>query len=78
MTRNGKNSNNTSNHNVPGDDLIKDARSRLGKLQIHEDEIFSLSLDNKEQLWEILDAGIFRIIWYDPKHEICPSKKKHT
>ena len=77
-TRNGKSSNNTSSHNISRDNLIKDAQNRLEELNIYEDELFSLSLDNRKRLWGILDSGVLRIIWYDPKHEICPSNKKHT
>lgn len=77
-TRNSKSSNNTSSHNIPIDRLIKDAQNRLEELNIYEDELFSLSLDNKKRLWGILDSGVLRIIWYDPKHEICPSHKKRT
>lgn len=78
MTRQGRNSNNTMNHNIPRGALIKSAQQRLDQLKIYEDEIFSLSLDNKKRLWGILDSGVFQIIWYDSNHEICVSKKKHT
>lgn len=78
MTRQGKNSVGTMSHNIPRGLLIRKAQKRLEELQIYEDEIFSLSLDNRKRLWGILDSGVLRIIWYDSRHEICPSNKRHT
>lgn len=78
VKRNGKHSHNTAHHFIETGNIIKQAQDRLNELQIYEDELFSLSLSNKESLWGILDSGTFRIVWYDKKHEVYPTVKKYT
>lgn len=67
-----------TNHFVQITDLCKEAQKRLETLKVYEDELFSLRLSNTKRLFGILNDGVFRVLWYDPKHEICPSTKKHT
>lgn len=68
----------SKNHSVEISHLIKKAQDRLEMLHIHEDALMSLRLSGKSRLWGILDSGIFNILWYDAKHEICPSRLKHS
>ena len=65
-------------HNVSCDKCIKDAQKELQDLHIYYDEIFSLRLTGEKRIWGILEKGVLNILWYDEKHEICPSHKKHT
>lgn len=58
--------------------LSKSAQKRLEELNIFEDQLFSLRLTGKERLFGVLINGIFHILWYDNKHEICPVKKRNT
>ena len=67
------------NHLIEIKDLIKDAVKRLEKLQIEDIEtLLSLRLSNTERIWGIKTGNVCKLLWWDPKHEICPSKKKHT
>ncbi len=59
--------------------LIKVARDRLEELKLDDfDELYSLRLTGTQRLWGIRDRNVFRALWWDPEHEICPSPKKHT
>ncbi len=71
-----KSSQTHKSHNVNIDKIITPAQKELVALNIYEDQIFSLRLAGKERIWGILSRGVLEIIWYDPKHEICPSTKK--
>lgn len=71
--------NNGDSHNIEVNQIVKDAQRRLEEIrQADVDELFSLRLSGKERIWGIVDRNIFKILWWDPKHEICPSAKKHT
>jgi len=66
-------------HNVAVARLAPLARKRLSKLAQNDiDELYSMRLDGKGRLWGIRDREILRILWWDQKHEVCPSRKKHT
>ena len=68
-----------NNHSVLIEDLCKAARDRL--TQLNQDDIealVSLHLSGKERIWGIRDKYIFKILWWDPDHQVCPSPKKHT
>ena len=67
-------------HHIAVDKLIPDAQ-RL--VQAHEedvDQVFSIHISSTERIFGIIEpgVGILNIIWWDPEHEICPSKKKYT
>ncbi|MEK8020615.1 MAG: hypothetical protein VSS75_027425 [Candidatus Parabeggiatoa sp.] len=69
-----------NNHTVliqknPNSEVLK----RLTEIHLDDiEELFSLRLSGKERLWGILDNHIFKILWWDPNHEVWPSTKKHT
>lgn len=66
-------------HAVPVADLCKDARTRLSDIQQDDlDDLYSLRLSGKERIWGIRDRHVLKVIWWDPNHEVCVSKKKHT
>lgn len=70
---------NKGSHNIKVNQIVKDAQKRLEEIkQADVDELFSLRLSGKERIWGIVDRNIFKILWWDPKHEICLSSKKHT
>lgn len=66
-------------HFVSCSDLSKEAKDRLEEISQDDlDELFSLRLGNKPRIWGVRIENIFKILWWDPNHEICPSHKKHT
>jgi len=67
------------NHSVEVGALTKNARDRLIVLKLDDlDELFRFRLGGTERVWGIRTEDVFRILWWDPNHEICPSPKRHT
>jgi hypothetical protein len=71
---------NTGCHPIPIKELCSEAQKRLSQIELiaTEEELFSLRLSGRERLWGIRERHIFKILWWDPKHEVYPVKKKHT
>jgi hypothetical protein len=66
-------------HEIRVDQISKSAQKRLTELQLDDIEILvSLRLTGKQRIWGIKIQKIFKILWWDPEHEIYPSKLKHT
>ncbi|HEX2202016.1 MAG TPA: hypothetical protein VHG91_01905 [Longimicrobium sp.] len=66
-------------HGVPFGNLVKKARDRL--VEIHQDDVdeyFSLRITARGRVWGIREEHVLRVLWWDPRHEVCPSPKKHT
>ena len=53
-------------------------RIRAKELDEYSDAIFSFALQNKLRVIGIREDEHFHVLWYDPEHEVCPSKKKKT
>ncbi len=67
----------TRHHHVAIEDLIKNARKDLKQLELEDlDELYSLRLDGKKRLYGVVHGNRFKIVWYDTKHEVCPSKPR--
>ena len=67
----------TGSHFISVSDCNKDAGDRLKDIgQEDIDDLFSLRLSGKQRIWGIRDVVILRILWWDPKHLVCPSAKK--
>jgi len=66
------------NHFIEIHHLTKEAQNRLTELGLHYESIFSLTINSRERIFGIMDDGALFLLWYDEKHEICPSHKKHT
>jgi hypothetical protein len=62
-------------HSVAVKDLVPEARKRLIQLKKDDlDELHRLRLSNKCRVWGIFRGGTFSLLWWDPDHEVCPSK----
>lgn len=69
----------STQHPVAIAKLIKPARTRLQELKLDDlDELFRFRLTGRERLWGVRLDNVFYSLWWDPKHEICPSNKRHT
>lgn len=66
------------NHFISIHQLVKEAQNRITALGLHYDKLFSLTINGEERIFGILEDGALFFLWYDEKHEICPSQKKHT
>ncbi len=71
--------NRRSDHPIPVHRIPKEAQDRLLELSLDDyDELYRLRLGGAKRLWGIRDHECFYILWWDPKHTVCPSVKKHT
>lgn len=69
----------SGSHFVAIEDLCTEAQTRLRELERDEqDQLFSLRLDGRMRIWGVRDVGIFRMLWCDPEHTVCPSDLRHT
>jgi len=67
------------NHLVSRNDLCKEAKDRLVVLKQDDvDHLLSLALAAKGRIWGILENSVVRLLWWDPEHSVCPSRKKNT
>ena len=63
-------------HSVPVHQMISQAQSRLKHLRLDdEEELFRFRLDGTGRVWGIREGRVFKILWWDPEHEICPSTR---
>jgi hypothetical protein len=65
-------------HEVDRSSIIPEAKRRLEELNQDDGDLVSVHLTGQERIWGIFREGIFRILWWDPKHRICRSEKKGT
>lgn len=66
-------------HEIEPDSLCKEAKDRLIEIDMDDvDALLSLRLTGKNRLWCVREENILRVLWWDPDHLVCPSKKKHT
>ena len=76
MNASGGRSHGNNSHFENVSALIPEAQQRWNELKLDEyDNIFSLRLTGEKRLYGILENGVFRIVWFDPKHEIYSVKK---
>jgi len=63
------------NHKIKKCNICNEAQKRLIEIKLDDcDELYSLHIDSGKRLWGILEITYFKILWWDPHHEICPSK----
>lgn len=64
------------NHGVELYKLCGDAQKRLRQLGYDDlDELYTLRLSALERVWGIRECNVFSLLWWDPKHQVCPSLK---
>ena len=66
---------------IPPENLAKRARDRLVKLQLDdEDYLLSIRVHGGVRAWgvRIAETSICRLLWWDPKKVVYPTKMRHT
>ena len=67
----------TRNHHVKVSEILKEAQRLLRNSFVDDlEEIYSLRITGKVRFYGIIQDSVFHILWYDPKHEIYPTKRR--
>lgn len=67
------------NHSIKVEVCSPEALKRLQVLGLDDvDELVSLRVKGAPRVIGILDRNIFKILWWDPDHQVCPSRLKGT
>ncbi len=68
-----------NSHAVAVRSLCKEAQKRLQEQKLVDiEELVSLRLTGIQRVWGIRRQREFRLLWWDPYHQVCPSRKKNT
>ena len=67
-----------NNHFVHVEELNKKAKARLDELNLEPVKLFSLRLTGRERVLGYQVENFLYVLWWDPKHTVYPTKKKHT
>ena len=69
--------NKTKHHYLDVTKLSFAAMQRIKAKHLEEetDALFSLALQNKLRIIGVLRHDVFHLVWYDTKHQFCPSTK---
>lgn len=61
------------------ENLPEHVRDRLVEIGRDElDKVCRLRLSGKARLYGALQGNVFYVLWWDPDHQVFPSRKKHT
>lgn len=67
------------NHSISVVQCSRAAQKRLAEIRLDDvDDLFSLTVQGEPRVIGILDRTVFKILWWDPEHQVCPSSLKHT
>jgi hypothetical protein len=58
--------------------IIPEAQMRFEKQfgALDADQLVSLHIDGLKRIWGLKEGSIFKVLWWDPNHDIYPSRKK--
>lgn len=62
------------NHSISVSAINPEARQRLETIGLGLDEVVSLRLSGAERVFGYLDNGVLVLLWWDPNHQVCPTK----
>jgi len=63
-------------HPVPVKNLTAKAQARLQALKQDDvEKLWRFRFSNLQRIWGIRDGRLFKVIWWDPEHKICPSNR---
>ena len=68
-----------NSHEIKVEQISPEAKKRLVDLNLDDFEtLVSLRLKGKQRVWGIKISNVFKILWWDPNHEVYPSMLKNT
>lgn len=61
-------------HEQPVDTVCAEARERYVELglECRGDNLFRFGMGYTERLWGFVNEGVFYILWWDARHQVCP------
>ena len=66
------------NHDQHVSTLSINAQKRIQALPSAEERVFRFRLSGETRLWGFRSGDLFRVLWYDPHHAVCPVEKRNT
>lgn len=64
---------------IPVFRICREAQRHLSAIRQEDtDYLFELRLSAKKRVWGIRDQRVLKVLWWDPEHTVCPSRKHHT
>ena len=54
------------------------AQKHLMQRNIETDTLISLRVTGKKRIWGVRDGSVLHLLWWDPQHEVYPTKPRHT
>lgn len=73
-----KNRRTGGHHHVAVDRISPTARRRLEQRGIRTDALVSLRVSGAKRIWGIRQGAVLHLLWWDPRHEVYPAKRRHT
>ena len=68
-------SNKKRDHAVLLNQLVNEARIRLRQLKQDDiDRLWRFRFSGEKRIWGIRDGKVFKVLWWDPQHKVCPSQ----
>jgi hypothetical protein len=67
-------------HELSAHKLSAAARQAIAdaKLDAEIDQLFQVGVSGKQRIIGLRYESEFHVVWWDPQHEFCPSKKRNT
>ena len=67
-----------SNGFIPPEHVTTEAQALLRDLHLDlraQDSLYHLRLDGATRIWGFREGRVFTLLWWDPGHEVCPSRR---
>lgn len=62
-------------HLIKRTDLCPEAQAHLEAIEQDDvDSVMSLGITQTERVFGILEHNVLKVLWWDPEHEVCPSR----
>lgn len=68
----------TGNHQPKVILISATAQGRLDELDIVVERLVSLRLTNTERIWGIREEAVCSMLWWDPEHQVWPTRQRNT
>jgi len=64
---------------ISAESMHSDAQRRLSEISLDDfGGLWELHFGGKPRMWCTREQDVLTFVWWDPKHQVCPSKKRNT